>query len=110
MRSLEIIKKAGLTMAFGTDLLGEMHKYQSEEFVIRARVLPAIDIIRSATTIGAQLLRMEGKLGCLKPGAFADLLLVDGDPLKDLSLLTRQGRHLPVIMKGGRFIKNRLRG
>jgi len=110
MRSLEIIKKAGLTMAFGTDLLGEMHKYQSEEFVIRARVLPAIDIIRSATTIGAQLLRMEGKLGCLKPGAFADLLVVDGDPLKDLSLLTRQGRHLPVIMKGGRFIKNRLRG
>jgi imidazolonepropionase-like amidohydrolase len=108
MKSLEIMKKAGLTMAFGTDLLGEMHKYQSEEFVIRGQVLPAIDVIRSATLVGAQLLRQEGKLGCLKPGAHADLIVVDGDPLKDLSLLTRQGQHIPLIMTGGRVYKNAL--
>ena len=51
---------------------------------------------------------MEGKLGCLKPGAFADLLVVDGDPLKNLKLFRGQGQHLSVIMKGGRFHKNRL--
>ena len=51
---------------------------------------------------------MEGKLGCLKPGAFADLLVVDGNPLKKLKLFQDQGQHLPVIMKGGRFHKNRL--
>ncbi len=51
---------------------------------------------------------MEGKLGCLKPGAFADLLVVDGNPLKDLKLFPEQGRHLSVIMKAGRFHKNRL--
>jgi imidazolonepropionase-like amidohydrolase len=108
LKSLEIMKKAGLTMAFGTDLLGEMHKYQSEEFVIRGRVLPAVDVIRSATIVGAQLLRQDGRLGCLKPGAHADLIVVDGDPLKDLSLLTGQGKHIPLIMTAGRLHKNRL--
>ncbi len=95
-------------MAFGTDLLGEMHRHQSEEFVIRGRVLPAIDIIRSATLVGAQLVKQEGKLGCLKPGAHADIILVDGDPLKDLSLLTGQGRHITLIMQAGRLYKNTL--
>jgi imidazolonepropionase-like amidohydrolase len=71
-------------------------------------VLSPAEIIRSATTIGAQVTRMEGKIGCLKPGAFADLLVVDGDPLKNLTLLGDQGRHLSIIMKGGRFHKNRL--
>jgi imidazolonepropionase-like amidohydrolase len=51
---------------------------------------------------------MEDKLGCLKPGAFADLLVVDGNPLKNLKLFQEQGRHLSVIMKAGRFHKNRL--
>ena len=49
-----------------------------------------------------------GKLGCLKPGAFADLLVVDGNPLEDLGVLQEQGKHLAAIMKGGRFHKNRL--
>lgn len=106
LKSLEIMHKAGLTMAFGSDLLGDMHRHQSEEFVIRGRVLPAIEIIRSATLVGARLLHMDGRLGCLKPGAFADIILVDGNPLKDLALLTRQGNHIPLIMKGGEVFKN----
>ena len=67
-----------------------------------------IEIIRSATTIPAQILRLEGKVGTLQPGAWADLLLVDGDPLDDLSLLEDQGRHLSIIMQAGRFHKRRL--
>ena len=65
-------------------------------------------IIRSATTIGAQVVRMEGKIGCLKAGAFADLIVVDGNPLKNLKLFQEEGKHLSAIMKGGRFHKNRL--
>ena len=61
-----------------------------------------------ATTIAAQVLRLEGKVGTLVPGAYADLLVVDGDPLQDLSLLEDQGKHLSVIMKAGRFHKRRL--
>jgi imidazolonepropionase-like amidohydrolase len=81
---------------------------QSQEFTLRAQVLSPAEIIRSATTIGAQVTRMEGKIGCLKPGAFADLIVVDGNPLKDLKLLQGEGQHLSVIMKAGRFHKNRL--
>jgi imidazolonepropionase-like amidohydrolase len=108
LESLGIMRKAGLTMAFGTDLLGEMHRHQSEEFVIRGRVLPAQEVIASATHVAARLLRMEGRIGTVAPGAYADLIAVDGDPLKDLSLLTGQGRHMPLIMKGGKAIKKTL--
>ena len=105
MNSLAIMTKAGLAMAYGSDLLGDMHKYQSEEFVIRGRALPAHEVIASATHVAAKLLKLEGKIGTIAPGAHADLIVVDGDPLKDLSLLTRQGRHMPLIMKGGAFMK-----
>jgi imidazolonepropionase-like amidohydrolase len=108
LKSLEICKRHAIPVAYGTDLLGQLQVAQSEEFMLRARVLSPADIIRSATTIGARVVRMEDKLGCLKPGAFADLLVVDGNPLKDLSLFGEQGKYLSVIMKGGRFHKNRL--
>jgi imidazolonepropionase-like amidohydrolase len=109
LKSLEIFREAGVTMAYGSDLLGEMHRRQSEEFTIRGRVLPAQEVIRSATADAAKLLRMEGEIGAIAPGAHADLVVVDGDPLKDLALLTGQGRHMPAIMKGGKFFKNELK-
>lgn len=108
LKSLEICKRAGVPVAFGSDLLGQLQVEQSREFILRSEVLSPIEIIRSATTTGAQLLRMEGKLGTLRAGAFADIILVDGDPLKDLGLFQSQGAHLPVIMKGGAFHKNAL--
>jgi imidazolonepropionase-like amidohydrolase len=108
LKSLEICKRHGIPVAYGTDLLGQLQVAQSEEFSLRAQVLSAAEIIRSATTIGAKIVRMEDRLGCLKPGALADLIVVDGNPLKNLRLLAEQGAHLSVIMKGGRFHKNRL--
>ncbi|MGO4319427.1 amidohydrolase family protein [Agrobacterium sp. MCAB5] len=105
MESLTIMREAGLQMAYGSDLLGGMHVYQSEEFVIRGRVLPAVEVIASATHIAARLLRMEGKIGAVSPGAYADLIVVDGNPLEDLTLLTHQGAYMPMIMKAGVFIK-----
>ena len=106
--SLDRMRQAGLMMAFGTDLLGPMHRRQSEEFLIRREVLPAAEILRSATSHAAKLLRQEGRIGCVAPGALADLIVVDGDPLADLALLTEQGAHIPAIMQGGRFVKNAL--
>ncbi|PHK93272.1 peptidase M38 [Pseudoroseomonas rhizosphaerae] len=105
MESLRVMQEAGLSMAYGSDLLGPMHRHQSEEFVIRGRVLPAQLVIASATSIAARLCGMEGRIGTVAPGAFADLVVVEGDPLRDLSLLTGQGRHMPLIMKGGRVMK-----
>jgi imidazolonepropionase-like amidohydrolase len=109
LRSLEICKRAGVPVAYGTDLLGQLQEEQSREFVLRSQVLSPLEIIRSATLVGAQVLRREGKLGCLRPGAFADLLVLDGNPLKDLGLFQRADKSLLVIMKAGRFHSNRLR-
>ena len=53
-------------------------------------------------------MQRAGELGTIAPGALADILVVDGDPLSDLGLLQEQGRHIPVIMKDGRFYKNEL--
>lgn len=108
LRSLEICKRAGVPVAYGSDLLGQLQVDQSREFLLRSEVLSPIEIIRSATTVGAQLLRMEGKLGTLRAGAFADMILVDGDPLKNLGLFQEQGKYLSMIMKGGVFHKNTL--
>src|SRR5438034_1246109 len=72
LRSLEICKRAGVPVAYGTDLLGPLQAEQSREFVLRAQVLSPMEIIRSATSVGARVLRKEGKLGCLRTDAFAD--------------------------------------
>ena len=107
-RSLEICKRAGVPVAYGSDLLGQLQEEQSREFLIRGEVMKPLEVIQSATTVAARVLRQEGKLGVIAPGALADLLVVDGNPLGDLGLFQDQGAHLAAIMRGGRFHKNRL--
>ena len=102
---LEIMKRACVKMGLGTDLLGAQHVRQSSEFTLRAQVLPAIDILRSACVVNAELLGQAGRLGAIREGATADLLVVNGNPLEDISLLAAGGEHLVVIMKDGRFHK-----
>jgi len=108
LASLEIAREAGLPMGFGTDLLGETHDQQSRELSLRAEVEPAADVLRSATVVNARILGREGELGEVVPGALADLLVVDGDPLADLSVLQEQGRHLALVMRGGEAVIDRL--
>jgi imidazolonepropionase-like amidohydrolase len=108
LSGLEIMKRAGVKMGFGTDLLGAMHVRQSNEFELRSRVLPAIDILRSACAVNAELLGQEGRLGRVREGALADLLVVDGDPLKDMTVLGGAGERLAVIMNDGKFHKRTL--
>jgi len=106
--SLEVFRAAGVPMGFGSDLLGALHEHQSHEFVIRAQVLGNREAIRSATTVAAEILRMSGRLGVVAPGALADLLVVDGNPLADITVLEGQGARIPVIVKEGRLVKNTL--
>lgn len=108
LKSLEICKRAGVKVGYGSDLLGQLQVDQSREFLLRREVLSPIEILRQATIVGAEILRQEGKLGIVAPGAYADILVVDGDPIKKLELLTGQGEHMSVIMKAGQFHKNRL--
>jgi imidazolonepropionase-like amidohydrolase len=101
LRALELAHRAGLPIVYGTDLLGGMHRRQLSEFTLRSQVQPAVDVIRSATTVAARLVRMEGQVGVVAPGALADLLVVDGDPLRRLEVLTDPGRHLRLVIKAG---------
>jgi imidazolonepropionase-like amidohydrolase len=107
-RSLEICKRAGVKVAYGTDLLGALLDEQSREFSIRSTIVSPLEVIRSATIIGAEVVRCPGMLGVIEPGAWADLIVVDGDPLENIRLLEAQGAHLAAIMKGGVFHKNQL--
>ena len=93
-------------MGFGTDLLGALHVRQSTEFTLRGSVLPAIDVLRSACVINAELLGQSGRLGCVRQGALADLLILDGNPLEDISVLGDGGKRIVVIMKDGKVTKN----
>ncbi len=106
--ALEMAHAAGIPIVYGTDLFADMHDQQLQEFVIRSEVQPPADLIRSATTTAAQLLRLVGKVGVVAPGAFADLLVVDGNPLADIRVLTTPERTLKLIMKDGRVYKNEL--
>lgn len=108
LRSLQIMRDAGLPMAFGSDLLGQLRKYHCMEFELLAQVLTPQEIIRSATVIGARLCRLEGQVGVVAEGAYADLLVVNGDPLSDIALLQDDGAHMPLIMANGRPVKNLL--
>ena len=107
-RAIGIAKAAGIKMAFGTDLVGELRVHQSEGLLAFGQILSSAEVIRCATIVAAEVLRMEGKLGVIAPGAYADLLVVEGNPLDDLNVLTGQGRHLAAIMKDGEFVKNDL--
>jgi imidazolonepropionase-like amidohydrolase len=107
-RSLEIAKAAGVKMAYGSDVFRSGEHYETKEFLVRAEVLPAIDVIRSATLIGAEVVGLDGQVGIVEAGAFADFIVVDGNPLDDLGLFHDEGAHMSAIMKEGHFYKNRL--
>ncbi|GJG95580.1 amidohydrolase family protein [Cupriavidus pauculus] len=101
--SLAIYAEAGVPMGFGSDLLGEMHQYQSEEFLIRAELLGNAEAVRSATSIAAEILQREGELGVIAAGAIADVLVVDGDPLTDIGVLAGPNARIGMVMQAGRI-------
>jgi len=105
---LESMRKAKVKVGLGTDLLGETYVRQCREFTLRKEVFSPVEILRQATSINAAILQQEGKLGCVKAGAHADLLVVDGDPLKDIELLAASGRNLRLIMRAGELVKGDL--
>jgi imidazolonepropionase-like amidohydrolase len=108
--SLEIFREAGVTMAYGTDLLGPMQRHQSREFEIRTRVLTPFEVIRSATVNAATLVQsaLPAPVGVIEPDALADLIVVEDNPLRDIRCLTGEGERILAIMKQGVLFKNKL--
>ncbi|HAT2040028.1 TPA: amidohydrolase family protein [Legionella pneumophila] len=105
----EYALKYKIPIAFGTDLWGpEAQRDQLREFEMRKELDSAANIIRSATVVNAELLMQKGKLGVISEGAYADLLVVDGNPLVNLNVLIRPDENLKLIMKDGVIYKNEL--
>jgi imidazolonepropionase-like amidohydrolase len=107
-RSLEIARAANVPIGYGTDLSMRTQKYQCDGLAIHGEVMPAHEVIRSATIVNAQIIRQEGQLGEIIPDAHADMIVVDGDPYKDLGVFKDGGPNIPLIMMGGHVYKNAL--
>lgn len=103
MAALERAARGGVKLVYGSDLLGGMHRHQNHEFRLRGEVQPALEVIRSATSTAADLLNLTGEIGTLAPGAYADLVVVDRDPLDDVGVLAepKAFRH---IVQGGTVV------
>ena len=108
--SLERCTSAGVKLGFGTDLFGAVRDRQCLEFTARARVQKPIEVLRSATSLNADLLDLGGEIGTLKPGACADLIAVHGNPVEDLRCMTDPEHHLKLIVREGRVVLDRLGG
>jgi imidazolonepropionase-like amidohydrolase len=80
-----------------------MHRHQNHEFRLRGEVQTPLEVIRSATSTAAELLNLTGEIGTLSVGAYADLLVVDGDPLADLGVLA-EPKHFRHIVQGGEVV------
>ena len=109
LSGMDKMRRAGVKIGFGTDLLGSTYVQECREFTIRSEVFSPIELLRQATSVNAELMMQTGKLGCIAPGAHADMLVVDGDPLKDISLLAANGKSLRLIVRGGEVVKDELR-
>ena len=77
------------------------------EFELKGQVMKPMEVLLSATKVNAELFRMSDKIGSVTPGKYADLIVVDGNPLKNLRVFQRQD-NLHVIMKGGHVFKQTL--
>lgn len=102
LKALEAADQGGVNIVYGSDLLGDMWKWQSKEFEIRSQVQSAGAVLRSATTVAARLLDQEGELGIIREGAQADIVLLNANPLDDITVLAepqKSVRH--VFVRGG---------
>ncbi len=112
---MKLAKKYHVKLGFGTDLINslEMQARQNREFTLRTRWFSPIEVLRQATSGNAEILAMSGPrnpypgaLGIIAAGAYADLLLINGDPLTDISILEKPETTIALIMKDGHIYKD----
>ena len=117
-RVYKLAKKYGLKLAWGTDTFGslEVQDTESQEFIARSKYFSNIEILRQVTSLNGELLSLsskrspypDGRLGVVEEGAYADLLIVDDNPLQDITLLAKPEESIQFIMKDGTIYKNTL--
>ena len=106
--SFEMLLRAGAKVGFGTDLLGPQMDLQSNEFLIRKSMSSPLQILRSATSVNADLLGMQGEIGRIAPRSRADLLVIEGDPMTDIAVLDN-AQNVKLVVRGSAILKDALR-
>jgi imidazolonepropionase-like amidohydrolase len=117
-RVYKLAKKIGVKTVFGTDTLfdPELAEKQGKHLAKLSRWYTPVEVLRQATSTAGELLAesgprapyQDGPLGVIKAGAYADLILVDGNPLEDINLVADPEQHFDLIMKDGKIYKNAL--
>ena len=115
---MDLAKKYDVKLAFGSDAFGPLggESRALMEFTSRARWYTPLEILKQATSGNAALFEesgqinpyTEGKLGVIQPGAYADLLIYNGNPLEDIEVIVDYETNLKVIIKDGQIFKNEL--
>jgi len=100
--------KAGVKIGSGSDLLGPMQIYKAGELECQARVMGSMEALIAATQTNARIIRQDKQLGTIEAGKLADLILVDGDPLEDITILQQYQEKIVLIMQGGSVYKNQI--
>jgi imidazolonepropionase-like amidohydrolase len=104
--SLAIALAKGLKIGSGSDLLGPMQVHKGLELGLQAKVMGAMGALMAATITNAEIIRQEKHLGSIEPGKLADLILLKGDPLKDMTLFENYHENITLIMQDGKIYKN----
>ncbi|MBO6605032.1 MAG: amidohydrolase family protein, partial [Roseicyclus sp.] len=108
LAAIETCVAAGVKLGLGCDLHGDVFlQTQGRELLLRGQVQRPVDVLRSATSINAEIVQRAGELGQIAPGALADLILVDGDPLSDLSVFVSSAKTVRLVMIDGKIRRDR---
>jgi imidazolonepropionase-like amidohydrolase len=101
-------RAAGVKVGLGTDLFGALRDRQSREFQVRGRHESSLDVLRSATSVNADLIGLPGEVGTLRAGAAADIIAVSGNPVADVAVLADPHHNLRLVVHDGRVIVNHI--
>jgi imidazolonepropionase-like amidohydrolase len=107
LQALEYAYRAGVTIASGSDLLGDMYVHKNRELELKAEVMPADEVLISTTRTNAELIGLSDDLGTVEVGKVGDLIVVDGQPWMDVSVLGKPSG-IPVVIQAGQVISNNL--
>jgi imidazolonepropionase-like amidohydrolase len=107
LEALRVASEAGVTMCYGSDLLGPLGSAQTHEFALRSQVLSSLEVLRSATVNPAKMMGFEHELGQIKEGFCADVVILNKNPLEDVTVFDKPDEHVLGVMKDGRVYKSR---